>query len=628
MSQLLIWATSDDVSPTLTLPSGMGIKAQFGTSTGIAYGTLGSGSYTATLASNGGWANTYAIAVFAVTSGNQYTYEYSAVSQMRNLTLPTGGGAYLGVLATGGAYPLTNSSITNPVEQTPSQSGGETDLIGQQASNVFSFATRAAGFGIAAVAIVTKENCAPVMTTISNVAVKVTSSNSNAENTVIISFGESSAATTYLYYGLNWTYAGYERGYETTTGTSFTLTYLNPGSTFDFVVYAIPSNSCQYMPNSAPSSFSTPAISQSGTVMGYVLNSSGSPIEGAPVGVSYSGGSNSYDCDVYPMQSSTTTSSSSGGPGLYAFPETQSEFIPGIGTLTCTAAEWYSDPTGYFEGDWEVATEPNSASGWNWQTFYLPSDVTPTPTQMNPDSGQDGVYPVLAFVNTPNVACQVQTGLEISTSIYGYAGGSGYTDTQDLTVGGSYPGGSGPSEWNDWGQSIGIADEFAETGFYSINPIGGATFGGAWVPPGELPSDQVGLVYTGSDPVQNVPPIGETGSGIAEGVGAESHYYDYTMTSSGSMTEQFGVETQVGLNLGNGVVGASVAWTLSFGIKSTQSNFVALNCYFNYPSSGYYWYEVYAQSGNSGTSASQGLIANIWQCTNDPTATSACQTTK
>jgi len=151
--ELFVWTASDTVMPTLSLPTGLSIATETGTSTGIASGTLTAGSYSVTLSANGGWVNTVTMAVYAIAYGPQVSYQFMSASQVTSLTLDSGASAYIGVLETGGAYPLTNPSLTTIDEQTPSQAGGETDLIGQQSSDTFSFSTTAGGYGIAAVAI-------------------------------------------------------------------------------------------------------------------------------------------------------------------------------------------------------------------------------------------------------------------------------------------------------------------------------------------------------------------------------------------------------------------------------------------------------------------------------------------
>jgi hypothetical protein len=148
-----VWSVSDTVAPTLTLATGLSTQTSFGNSTGIASGSLSGGSDSVSLSANGGWVNTVTMVAYALQAGSQYSFTYSSHSQVTSLTLTSGALWYVGVLETGGAYPLTSPSLTTINAETPSQNGGETDLIGYQSSNTLSFSTTAAGYGIAAVGI-------------------------------------------------------------------------------------------------------------------------------------------------------------------------------------------------------------------------------------------------------------------------------------------------------------------------------------------------------------------------------------------------------------------------------------------------------------------------------------------
>ena len=150
---LFVWAVSDSVAPNITLPSAFSVTTEVSTSDGIAFGALSAGTYSASFTANGGWVNTATMGVYVISNDTGYTYTLSSSAQVTSLTLASGATAYLGTLYTGGAYPLTTWSLTTINEETPSQNGGETNMIGQQGSNTFSLTTSAAGYGIAAVGI-------------------------------------------------------------------------------------------------------------------------------------------------------------------------------------------------------------------------------------------------------------------------------------------------------------------------------------------------------------------------------------------------------------------------------------------------------------------------------------------
>ncbi len=124
-----------------------------GGSQGIAIGSLAPGTYTTSLA-YGGWVNTVTIAAYAVYGDAGYGYDFASASQSTILTMEPGAYDYVAVEGTGGTYPVTNSSFTEVDVEAASLVGGDTGLIGQQASNQLSFSTRAGGFDISAVAII------------------------------------------------------------------------------------------------------------------------------------------------------------------------------------------------------------------------------------------------------------------------------------------------------------------------------------------------------------------------------------------------------------------------------------------------------------------------------------------
>ena len=155
--ELILWAASVSGSPTLvTLPSGMTIETSyFYDETGIALGSLAAGTYTMTLNTQNFWTNTATIAVYGISGGANYGFQFQSHQNWDTMYMAQGAGAYLGILTTGGGYPVESPTITNPNEETPSTSGGETSLIGEQPINMFSFWTNAGNWGIAGVAIFT-----------------------------------------------------------------------------------------------------------------------------------------------------------------------------------------------------------------------------------------------------------------------------------------------------------------------------------------------------------------------------------------------------------------------------------------------------------------------------------------
>lgn len=159
---LYVWSLAGNFSAYVppTLPNGMAVASSIGFA-GMAIGNLSAGTYQTNL-SYPGWVNTVTIAVYGVSGNLSTTYQFSQIDERNqqnlqpygvNLTLPVGGSEYLGVEATGGTFPVNNTSLTLVDEQTEALRGGETGLIGRQSSNVLSFTTVAVGSGIVGVAI-------------------------------------------------------------------------------------------------------------------------------------------------------------------------------------------------------------------------------------------------------------------------------------------------------------------------------------------------------------------------------------------------------------------------------------------------------------------------------------------
>ncbi len=149
--ELLLWSMNDEFQPLITLPTGMTNETSYGTSTGIAMGSLAAGTYTVKVNAQEGWTNTVSIAAYGISGGTNYGFQFASHGTVYDLAMAQGAGAYVGVLATGGV-PVQYPSIASPNEEA-SFDGGDTDLIGAQAVNLFSFWTTAEGWGIAAVAI-------------------------------------------------------------------------------------------------------------------------------------------------------------------------------------------------------------------------------------------------------------------------------------------------------------------------------------------------------------------------------------------------------------------------------------------------------------------------------------------
>jgi hypothetical protein len=155
---LLFWTFNDDVTANVSLPPGLTIEKEFGNSTGVAFGALAAGNYSASFSGGSGWVNTVTMAAYGISNDSDYSYQFADVSQSMNLTMTSGASVYLGALINGGGFPITNWSLTTVNEETYPQNqqgtSNETDLIGQQSSNTFSFQTKAYGYGIVGAAIV------------------------------------------------------------------------------------------------------------------------------------------------------------------------------------------------------------------------------------------------------------------------------------------------------------------------------------------------------------------------------------------------------------------------------------------------------------------------------------------
>jgi hypothetical protein len=62
-----------------------------------------------------------------------------------------------------------------------------------------------------------------------------------------------------------------------------------------------------------------------------------------------------------------------------------------------------------------------------------------------------------------------------------------------------------------------------------------------------------------------------------------------------------------------------VPHNLKFGVQSTQTGFVGVNCYLGSSSSGsYQYFEIYGQAGTTGTAGNLGVEFHVWQCRADP----------
>jgi hypothetical protein len=152
---IFVWADGDTAYPKVTVPTGMTTEEKFASSAGLAYGTLPAGSYSASINQNSGTTTALSMAVYGVLNDTAYYYQFKDANQSTSLGFTGGAAMYLGILMTGGGYPVTNPSLTTISEETPSTRGGETDLIGCQNSGTLSFqvSPSAVTYGIAAVGI-------------------------------------------------------------------------------------------------------------------------------------------------------------------------------------------------------------------------------------------------------------------------------------------------------------------------------------------------------------------------------------------------------------------------------------------------------------------------------------------
>jgi hypothetical protein len=149
------WALGGGLAPYLLpeLPSGLTVATSLdGGFAGIAWGSLAPGPYVTDLAFPG-WTNTVSIAVYAVIGDAGDTYTFASQMQSTSLSLPSGALQYLGLEATGGTYPVDNTSLTTVDASAAALLYGRTSLIGRQASDTFSFTTAAVGFGVAGLGI-------------------------------------------------------------------------------------------------------------------------------------------------------------------------------------------------------------------------------------------------------------------------------------------------------------------------------------------------------------------------------------------------------------------------------------------------------------------------------------------
>ncbi len=150
--EVVFWAIGALAQVTITLPSGMTTKTQFGNSTGIAIGSLAAGTYNITASCTGALVNSQSIVVYGVVNDTAFAYEFKSASQAKSLSMSSGAEIYLGALSTGGAN-ITAHSLTTITEEAPATGGGVTELIGSQATHNLSFQTNATLYGLAGVGI-------------------------------------------------------------------------------------------------------------------------------------------------------------------------------------------------------------------------------------------------------------------------------------------------------------------------------------------------------------------------------------------------------------------------------------------------------------------------------------------
>ncbi|MGI0054472.1 MAG: hypothetical protein ACREBZ_01970 [Thermoplasmata archaeon] len=392
---------------------------------------------------------------------------------------------------------------------------------------------------------------------------------------------------------------------------------MNPGSTFYFKLGLAPTDSCEYSPPSShTSNFDTPAIPNhtlnAANVMGYALGSNGLPMVGEGVSIqgNYTGGS--PGCATADSGSfSFLGVAAAAANGSYVIPDPlPAQDSPG---LTCYLTGWSAwadagtDGTGWVEL-WKVSSEPNSADGWNWQTFYLNPATSTTSVTTNSDSGQNGVYSELAFVHTTNAGCTVNEGYSIENSVYAYLGGTGGSDSYAYSASSTFPGPGSPS---DNGESPAISQQYTYYGAYEINPDGGVSIVDNPPQAGAAPLDETSFgFYDGSDPVSAPPAVSVTTATIVQV--APRNTLQQSFEAYGTLTFQFGVDISVGVSVGIGLVSVSVSTNINFGVSGTQSTFGGVVCTLgNVQSTAYQYFELYAQGGDS---YAQGVEYHIWQC--------------
>jgi hypothetical protein len=449
--------------------------------------------------------------------------------------------------------------------------------------------------------------CSHTPDTISSLSASVQSSNSNAYNSVTITFSEAAAATNYLEWGLSTSYSDYESGETSSPATSFTLTYLNPGTTFYYRVSNLPNNGCSYAGASSSSTFTTPEISSSGTsmvnfvVMGYVFGENRQPLPGgAQVTASYGLGPG---CAT---GGAPTVTSTAGSNGAYSLPATS-----GKGGVTCLMTDWWASANtyngvSYWTEVWYDPSEPNSLYGWDWQVFFLSAQAETSGISTNSDGGANGVYSVLAFNHSTNSACTVETGYSVSNSVYAYVGGTGSTLTNGFTATNTFPGTGSPS---DAGESVGIMQGYVFDGTYTLNGDGSISLSSYNPSLSGTTGEVSDLFYTGSDPVTAPPaPSGQNPQIISIPAGNTANQ---GFEADGSLTIQFGVDISIGVSVGV-VESVSVSTDISFGITGSQTTTNGVQCVIgSTASTSAQFFELYAQGGSSDY---QGVEYHIWEC--------------
>jgi YVTN family beta-propeller protein len=421
------------------------------------------------------------------------------------------------------------------------------------------------------------------------VSVLLQSSNTHSNNTATISFRLSpSGGTTQLIWGLNATFLGYESGFTNGTGTqtSFTLNYLNPGSTFWYEILVTPPPSDSYtMKSGFIGNFST-ATTPTSHVTGYVVGPNDAPLSGATVTAVYSG----FFCNA---QSTTTATN-----GSYSLPATERGGL-------CSIQSWNASLNGYFTENWTIHSEPNSATGFNWQTFTLIPNQAPPTTQHNLYGGQNGVYAALVYVHNSNVSCTVNTGYSVNNSVYAYVAGSGFTDTQAFTMSNTFPGTGSPP---DNGESLGVVETYSFSGSYSIDPIAqGIDQLESWAVGAPLAYNNV--FVSGSDPVSSPPAVDGVHS-VLVGVPA-GNTANEGMKAIGTMTLQFGVQMTVSVGFSLGVT-VSFGIPINFGVSGTTTSITGVSCVVGSThSTSYQYFDIDSQGG---TAAYQGVEFHVWQC--------------